>query len=145
MTEIHRILSVPYSASSMFDLVHDVESYPNYLPWCSQVQVLRKEANWWHVGVSIDFNGIASYFETCNKFEYGSVIEMQLISGPFEKLEGSWLFCESINGGSLVEFRLLYKFKYGPFSLFIEPFFNYISRTLMDLFVKQAKIYYGKD
>ncbi len=42
MTEIHRSAQVPYGAAQMYALVTDVASYPQFLPWCDNVEVLQE-------------------------------------------------------------------------------------------------------
>lgn len=144
MAEIHKTLVVPYSSEEMFNLVNDVESYPNYLPWCSQVQILEKNANSMQVLLKMNFYGISFYFETYNTFKYSSSIDIKLISGPFKKLDGFWSFSDNLQGGTLVQFKLNYQFKSGFFYLAIQPFFDHIAKTFIDFFIKQAEIQSGK-
>ena len=42
MREMHRSALVPYSAEQMFDLIEQVEHYPEFLPWCTRTQLIER-------------------------------------------------------------------------------------------------------
>ncbi|MEE9423258.1 MAG: SRPBCC family protein, partial [Gammaproteobacteria bacterium] len=43
MTEINRHALVPYTAAQMFALVDDIETYPEFLPWCTRTHVISRD------------------------------------------------------------------------------------------------------
>ncbi len=57
MTHIEKIVLVPHKAKSMYDLVNDIESYPDFLPWCGGARVLQREVNEMVAEIDIKFKG----------------------------------------------------------------------------------------
>ncbi|HKT98757.1 MAG TPA: SRPBCC family protein, partial [Paraburkholderia sp.] len=43
MADVQKTVLIRHSAEQMFDLVTDVDDYPNFLPWCGGVEVRRKD------------------------------------------------------------------------------------------------------
>ncbi|MDE2389289.1 MAG: type II toxin-antitoxin system RatA family toxin, partial [Betaproteobacteria bacterium] len=90
MAEIEKSVLVEYSASQMFALVDDVARYPEFLPWCGGTSVEPQDAVTTHATVKIDYHHIQHSFTTKNKRFPPDLIEMSLLDGPFEHLDGYW-------------------------------------------------------
>ena len=69
---------VKFSAQQMFDLVDDIESYPQFLPWCSGSRVLRRENNVVDGEIQIAKAGFQKAFSTRNTLDNASTIRMSL-------------------------------------------------------------------
>ena len=92
MKTVHKSVLIWYSAEEMFALVTDVPSYPAFLPWCDQASVLTEDKAGMTARVGIAFGGIKQGFTTRNTHVAGRRVHLQLIDGPFSKLEGDWEF-----------------------------------------------------
>ena len=92
MPTVHKTVLLPYSAQQMFDLVHQVEAYPQFLPWCGGARVLARETDAIVARVEIDYHGIHQAFTTRNQFQAPQEIRMALVDGPFSQLDGLWRF-----------------------------------------------------
>ena len=55
MTHIEKIVLVPYKAKSMYNLVNDIESYPDFLPWCGGARVVQRGAKEMVAEIDIKF------------------------------------------------------------------------------------------
>jgi ribosome-associated toxin RatA of RatAB toxin-antitoxin module len=143
MALIQRSVLVEYSAGQMYDLVHDVERYPEFLPWCAGAHVEGQDAGGVHARVAIDFRGIRQHFTTHNTAHPPSLIEMKLVSGPFRQLDGSWRFKPLGDQACKVEFRLHYEFSSKLLEKLVGPVFHLIANSLVDAFVKRAMQLYG--
>lgn len=91
-TRVSRSALLPYSAESVFDIVNDVSKYPEFLPWCSAVEILESNDHEIVAELSVRARGVQQTFTTRNILTPPEKIELQLVAGPFEELSGSWCF-----------------------------------------------------
>ena len=147
MKTIHKSVLLTHSAPEMFALVTDVARYPEFLPWCDQSQIVESFTNGMVAKVGMSISGIRQSFTTRNLHEPDSSVHMQLVDGPFSKLEGSWVFTP-LGDGSMrackVEFRLSYDFSSSTLAALVGPVFDKIAGSLVDAFVKRADAIYGQ-
>ncbi|MEK6297773.1 MAG: type II toxin-antitoxin system RatA family toxin, partial [Paraburkholderia tropica] len=66
MADVQKTVLIRHSAEQMFDLVTDVDDYPNFLPWCGGVEVRRKDETGMEAKIDINFKGIKQHFATRN-------------------------------------------------------------------------------
>ncbi|HQT27146.1 MAG TPA: type II toxin-antitoxin system RatA family toxin [Burkholderiales bacterium] len=145
MALVEKTVLVHHSASRMFSLVDDIESYPTFLPWCGGASVESKDENGLiHATVMIDFHHVKKSFTTENRREVPNLIEMKLVDGPFEMLEGSWRFIELGESACKIDFRLHYEFSSELLEALVGPIFNMIANSFVDAFTKQAEKVYRK-
>ena len=147
MKTIHKSVLLTHSAPEMFALVTNVARYPEFLPWCDQSQIVESFTNGMVAKVGMSISGIRQSFTTRNLHEPDSSVHMQLVDGPFSKLEGSWVFTP-LGDGSMrackVEFRLSYDFSSSTLAALVGPVFDKIAGSLVDAFVKRADAIYGQ-
>ncbi len=91
-TRVSRSALLPYSAEAVFDIVNDVSKYPEFLPWCSAVDILESNNHEIVAELSVRARGVQQMFTTRNILTPPEKIELQLVAGPFEELSGSWCF-----------------------------------------------------
>lgn len=138
MAEVHRSALVGHSARDMFALVEGVESYPAFLPWCERVSVSVREPGRTVATLFIDFHGLKERFTTENSLTPGELIRMNLVSGPFRSLEGSWRFTALAEGACKVDFDLRYEFSNAVLERMLGPVFRRIADSFVDAFVRRA-------
>lgn len=143
MDSIDRSALVPYTTQEMFALVSDVDSYPEFLPWCSAAQTLSREDD--HVEARIEFHvgALKKSFTTRNHHLEHTAIEMQLLEGPFSELEGCWEFVPLGTDGCRISLKLQYDFSSKVVRLAIAPVFGRIANSLVAAFQKRAAEVYG--
>ncbi|HKB60250.1 MAG TPA: type II toxin-antitoxin system RatA family toxin [Gallionellaceae bacterium] len=145
MAIVEKSVLAPYTAEQMFALVDDVASYPRFLPWCGGASVSTVDANTVHATVDIDYHRIKHSFTTENVRQASEKINIKLMSGPFSKLEGSWLFIPLSDSACKIELRLHYEFSNKLLEMAVGPVFHYIANNFVDAFVHRAdQIYTGK-
>ncbi|MDO3388452.1 type II toxin-antitoxin system RatA family toxin, partial [Gilvimarinus sp. SDUM040013] len=91
-THIQRSALLPYPAQALYDLVNDVASYPQFLPWCSAATVIDSSETHMRAKLEVAKGGISQHFVTRNVLVPGQSIEMNLEEGPFTQLHGVWVF-----------------------------------------------------
>lgn len=138
MAFVEKSVLIEHSARQMFDLVDDVESYPGFLPWCSQTRVDFRDEHKTVATLHISYLGAKSHFTTENDKESPFWMGMKLVDGPFRRLEGSWRFKPLTENACKVEFQLSYEFSSKLFEKLIGPVFNQIANTLVEAFISRA-------
>lgn len=139
MVMVDRSSLVGYSAEQMYALVEDIESYPQFLPWCSDAVVSVREGTRTVATMHINFRGIREQFTTDNVNEPGRTIAMELVSGPFRRLQGHWRFTPLAEDACKIEFRLEYEISSRLLERVIGPVFQHIANSFMDAFVRRAE------
>lgn len=139
MPTVRKSVLVGRSAQAMFDLVEDIERYPQFLPWCSGTQVLERTPGTTKARIDIDYRGLVTHFSTINRKDEPRGIDIQLDEGPFESLHGHWSFTQLGEDGCRVEFALDYAFSSAAMSVVLAPVFGHIVATLVERFVARAE------
>lgn len=143
MHTLKRSAIVPYSARQMFELVNDIEEYPRFLPWCHESKIVGSTDREIIATLEIVWKGIHKSFTTRNTLTPHSKIDIDLVNGPLQHLEGIWLFEFLDKHACKVILELEFAFVGGFIDRFFQPVFQHIANTLVDAFVKRAAEVYG--
>nr|WP_081696311.1 type II toxin-antitoxin system RatA family toxin [Thiomicrorhabdus sp. Kp2] len=143
MKKIARTALLPYSAQQVYTLVNDVESYPEFLPWCGGSEVSNRSDYEMEASVTIAKAGIKQTFKTRNHLVPGERIEMHLLDGPFKSLRGEWEFKVLDVDACKIIFEVEFEVSNGLLNMAIGPIFEHIASTMVDSFCERAKQIYG--
>ncbi len=143
-TQLHRSALVLHSAQQMYDLVNDLETYPEFLPWCQGAEILLTEGDELEAALVVAKGGIRQRFTTRNRLEAGRSIQMQLLDGPFSRLQGRWSFQPLAETACKVCFELEFEFSSRLLAMTVGPIFNHAANTMVDAFCQRAKEIYGR-
>ncbi len=127
----------------MFDLVDEVERYPEFLPWCSGTKVLARDAQRTRATVMINYYGVKQRFTTENAKVPPTEMSIRLVEGPFRVLDGSWRFRALKEDACKIEFVLRYEFSSRLLEKLVGPVFGDIANTLVEAFIQRARQVYG--
>ncbi len=127
----------------MFALVDDIEAYPAFLPWCESTAVHNRTDDEVNATIDIVHRGFHKSFTTCNRNQRNKMIEISLVEGPFQRLEGVWRFDELGDDGCKISLDLQFEFSNKLVSLAFGPVFSQIANSLLDAFCIRAKELYG--
>jgi ribosome-associated toxin RatA of RatAB toxin-antitoxin module len=144
MADVHKSLLIQHSAKQMYDLVTDVEKYPEFLPWCGGVEIFQSTPELMEAKININFKGINQYFHTKNIQKSPTNIDMTFVAGPFKAFEGHWVFSPLAEDACKIEFLLHYEFSNFVLDKLIGPVFSVIANTFVNSFVKRANDHYGE-
>ena len=128
----------------MYDIVNQVETYPEFLPWCGGVRLHQADDTSMEASIQISAAGLNQWFKTRNTMVPGESIEIQLVDGPFKRLQGSWHFTSLEDDGCKIELVLQFEFKRGLAAAVIAPAFTRIANTMVDSFCERARDLYGR-
>jgi ribosome-associated toxin RatA of RatAB toxin-antitoxin module len=144
MTTISKNALIQHSASEMYDLVLDVGSYQDFLPWCSQSELLSQTEQVIEGKITIDHSVFKKSFITRNKVIKNQSIEIKLLQGPFKNLDGIWEFTALDSHCSKISLHLEFDFQSKIISMALGPVFSQIANSMLDSFCQRADIVYSK-
>lgn len=138
MSVVHRHALMPYSARTMFDIVNDVATYPEFLPWCGDTKISCETEHAMQASVLMKKGKLNHWFTTSNKMISGEKIEITLIDGPFKSLDGVWEFIAFDETSSKVKLVLNFEFSSGITAILLSPIFTQIANSMVDSFCSRA-------
>lgn len=145
MSHIERTALVHYSAPEMYQLVNDIGSYADFLPWCRSSDVLESSENEMVGRVEIAKGVLNKTFTTRNALTLNHQIDMALLDGPFKQLQGYWKFdALKTDNACKVSLVLDFEFDNALMSIAARPIFTQIANSLVDSFCKRAAEVYGE-
>lgn len=115
MTERRTTTEVPYSAAQMFDLVADIERYPEFLPWCVALRTIKHEGDAAKGALTAEM--VVAYKVFRERFKSrvlldraAGAVDVDYMDGPFRSLQNRWRFTDRPEGGSLIHFEIAFEF-----------------------------------
>ncbi|HDK37397.1 MAG TPA: type II toxin-antitoxin system RatA family toxin [Thiolapillus brandeum] len=136
LVEKSALVAVP--AATLYEIVNDVGSYPEFLPWCKGGRLLSRTEEELCGEIVVSKAGITKAFSTCNRLFPYHRIEIRLREGPFHKLEGDWEFIELRKDACKVVLSLEFEFSSGLMDKAFGIVFAQIANSLVDAFCKRA-------
>lgn len=140
MTLVKRSRIVPFTTEKMYNLVNDIEKYPDFLPYISRGIVHHRDDSEVQATLEIEAGGVIKTFTTRNRLQSNKMIEIRLVDGPFKHLEGFWRFDE-VPEGCQISFDLEFEFANKMFSMFLGPIFEQIADKMVDSFCDRARVH----
>lgn len=141
MPHFHQTRILPYDAEQLFNLVLDVESYPEFIPWCEAARVISQNDNQIIAELMIKLKAFTEKYQSriiFNPSDQLFTIEVEAISGPFKYLKNSWKFFK-IDTGTKVEFFIDFQMKLTIFDTLVGMFFGEATKKMIDAFEKRAQ------
>jgi ribosome-associated toxin RatA of RatAB toxin-antitoxin module len=142
MAHVSRSALIGYSAQQMFDLVNDIEQYPQFMQGCRSARVISKTDTELVGELSLAKAGITQTFVTRNTLIAPSRIEMRLEEGNFSKFSAVWQFEALTEAACKVSFDMEFDFKYGLVDLAVGKLVSGSANNLVDALVDRAKLVY---
>lgn len=143
MKAVERSALVGHSAQRMFDLVRDVNAYPEFLSWCSGARVLSDDGAEQLATLEVSLAGVRQSFTTRNRLVEPEEIEMRLVQGPFRELAGSWRFKPIGEEGCRVSLGLRFEISNRLLAAAFERSFSRVADNLVDDFSERADAIHG--
>ncbi|MGH8193617.1 MAG: type II toxin-antitoxin system RatA family toxin [Woeseiaceae bacterium] len=146
MRKVKRSALVPHTAQEMFELVDDVESYPEFLPWCNDATVRSRTDDTVVATLELQKGSVSKHFTTRNTRLEFEAIDLALVDGPFRHLDGGWRFREiSGNGGNgcEVSLELEFEFENKLVDMMFGRYFEDTLEALVDAFTQRANAKFG--
>ncbi len=130
---------LPYSTERLFDLIADVERYPEFLPWWHAVRVRRRDGNTEHVDQVVG-PAIARFrFASTTVLERPDHIKTTSNERPFRRLEIDWTFAPAPGGGCAANFAVDYELRSGALQKLTAVIFDAAVRRVVTAFEQRAQ------
>lgn len=139
---------VTHSPERMYNLVADVERYPDFLPLCEELHIKsRKERDGKSLLVADMTVGYKAFRETFTTQVLlkpdDLAIDVKYIDGPFKYLDNRWRFEPTEDGGCSVHFFIEYEFKSRILGAVVGSMFDRAFRMFTEAFEKRADAIYN--
>lgn len=129
---------LPYKPDQLFDLVADVERYPEFLPWCIGARIRRQRDALIIADLVIGFKMIRERFTSEVKLNREELrIDVRYLDGPFRYLNNHWVFYDH-EDGCLIDFYVDFEFRTKFLQRVIEPLFNEAVKRMVRSFEARA-------
>lgn len=134
---------VPFAAKEMFELVKDVQSYQDFLPWVEESTIYNVQHNQFDANLVV---GVAAF-----KQKYSSrvicdqenlTVTSDLIDGPFKYLRNEWLFkdvSEEFDSQCEISFSLDFEIDQMILKAILAPFLSDAAKVMIEAFEKRAQ------
>ena len=139
---------LPYSARQMYDLVADVGSYPQFLPWTAAARIRSNEDRGDHRVMEADL--VISFKVFRERFTSrvvlwpeASKIDTEYLDGPFRHMKSNWAF-EDTDLGCKVHFFVDFEFRNAILQTIIGVVFNEAMQRVVRAFERRAQALYGE-
>lgn len=128
----------------MFDLVADVEKYPEFLPWCVAARIRSRSETQIVADLIIGFKGIRESFTSRVLLDRDNlIVEVEYEDGPFKYLNNHWKFEDAEGEKCLLDFHVDFEFKSRILQKVIEMLFGEAVRRMVGAFERRAQQLYG--
>ena len=141
---------VHHSAAQMFDLVADVERYPEFVPLCRSLKIRQRTPGPDGTEVviadmTVSFKLVREAFTSRVTLDRPNLkILVEYLQGPFSNLENRWTFEPKSDSACEVGFYLAYEFKSRMLAMLMGTMFDAAFQRFAAAFEKRADVIYGK-
>ena len=138
---------LPYTAQQMYDLVADVQRYPEFLPWTAAARIRETREEGGRIVMLADL--VISFKVFRERF--GSLvtlwpedrrIDTEYLDGPFKRMVSHWAFRDAEDGGCDVSFDVDFEFRNRLLQATATVFFNEAMHQVVKAFEKRARKLY---
>ena len=138
---------LPYTVEQMYVVVADIERYPEFLPWCANVAIRKREIQenieFATVEMTVAFHALHERYVSLVRFDREAVtIEAHHVEGPFQRLDTRWRFVP-LGTGSEIHFRIDFAFRNMWLSAVAGVAFGFVAARMTEAFVQRAHHLYG--
>ncbi len=142
--------SVRHSPTDMFELVADVDAYPQFVPLCQALVVRKRTSDAMNRSIlvadmTVAYKLLRETFASRVTLDRDNLkIDVEYLEGPFSHLKNQWTFLPNAAGGCTVGFYIDYEFRSRTLALVMGAVFDAAFRRFADAFERRADLIYGR-
>jgi coenzyme Q-binding protein COQ10 len=136
--------SICYSPEQMFDMVADVKSYAEFLPWVAAVRIRSDSETLMVADLVVGFKSIKETFASRVVKHRPTDLKVDYIEGPLKYLTNSWKFEPDGKGGTEIHFCVDFAFRSRIFEALAGQMFDRALRRMIGAFEERAHQLYGE-
>ena len=130
---------INHSAKKLYDIVLDIEKYPEFIPWCSEVRIISKTNKKIISDLLIKYKYFKKTFTSDVRFDPNSlIIDVIYVEGPLKNLQNQWKFEIMQDKKTRVHFLIKFEFNNFIYQKISEIFFDLIENEMIKSFKKRA-------
>ena len=134
---------LPFTPEQLFDLVADVRSYREFLPWVAAVRIRSDSETEMVADLVVGFRAIKETFTSKVNKRRPHEIQIDYIEGPLKYLHNSWRFAPDGAGGTEIDFCVDFAFRSRLFETLAGQMFDRALRRMIGAFEDRAHALYG--
>lgn len=134
---------VPYTPEQMFDLVAQIERYPEFLPWCVAARIRSRQGSELVADLVIGFKVFRERYTSRVMLERPRRIHVSYLEGPLKHLTNHWVFEPHPSGGTEIDFYVDFEFHSKMLQTLIGTLFHEAMRRIVAAFEQRAQRLYG--
>lgn len=141
---------MPYSAEQMFDLIADVDRYPEFLPWCGAARMRSRKPLPDGTGEVLEADLVISFKVFRERFgsrvtlrPEARTIDVEYLDGPFRYLTNQWIFKPMGPSRCEVDFFVDFEFRSAILQKIIGLVFHEAMQRVVRAFERRAEALYG--
>ena len=134
---------LPYTPEQLFDLVADVKSYADFLPWVAAVRIRSDSETETVADLVVGFRALKETFTSRVIKHRPDRIDTDYVEGPLKYLHNSWKFAPDGKGGTDVDFCVDFAFRSRIFETIAGQMFDRALRRMIGAFEDRARQLYG--
>jgi len=149
MTKLRLERDLPYAPAQLWEMVGDVERYPEFIPWIKSLRAYNRGPSdedivRFDADVTVGFKMLSERFSTrVTRAAEALLVDFDLIRGPFRKLQGRWTFTPSAIG-TRVAFDMDIDIRNPILDALFKANFNLAVSRLLAIFEARARQLYGR-
>ena len=134
---------LPFRPDQLFDLVADIDRYPEFLPWCIASRVTKREGNVIHADLVIGFKVFRERFTSKVTLSRPDRIDVEYSRGPFRYLNNHWIFIPEGADSTNIDFYVDFEFRSRILQRLIGTVFGEAVKRMVRAFEARAHVIYG--
>ena len=140
MKSSKKVIVINHPAEDLYNIVLDVEKYPEFIPWCKELIIKKKNKNELEADMIISYKFFLKKKFT-SKVKFDSVklkINTSYIDGPLKDLKTEWQFDKIYKNKTKVIFKINFEFEKSLHQNLAEILFNLIENKMIESFKKRS-------
>jgi len=138
-------LHLPYTAPQLFDLVANVERYPQFMPWVIEARIRDRRDHTIAVEMTVGVGPLRKRFSTIATLNRPRRIDIISRDSMFDRFEQRWTFePAAAEGGTNVEYHVVFEFRSLMLQTLMGASFPDQAVATMSAFKRRARWLYGR-
>ena len=141
MRQSKKEIELDYNANDLYNIVLKIEEYPDYIPWCSKIEIIYRKKNLIKVNMIVNYKHFPTQ-EFTSEVKYdqkNKTIKTNYIRGPLKDLNTKWEFRKLKKDKTKIIFLVEFEFKNFIHQKLAELFFPLVEVKMMNSFIERAK------
>lgn len=139
---VHRMRS-KYTPAQLFDLVADVERYPEFIPWMIATRVRRRTEQCIWTDLTIGTGFLQKQFSTIATLDRPHRLSISSHDHMFKRFEQKWTFKQTSESSTEVEYRVDFELRSFVLQALLDLTFSDRAEAIVSAYTRRAHRLYG--